>query len=199
MSISTATVLFTDLVGSTELSVSHGARFDEARRAHDTALRAAVEANGGTVIKGTGDGLMVTFGAAADGVAAARAAQQAIHRLNRQGRGPELSIRVGLSVGDVSFEDADCYGVPVIEAARLCAVAHGDAILATDLVRTVARGGLGTGFEDQGALRLKGLPDPVPVVEVVWERLERSTAPLPARIATASASFVGRATGAGAA
>ncbi|MGH9274203.1 MAG: ATP-binding protein, partial [Acidimicrobiales bacterium] len=192
MSISTATVLFTDLVGSTELSVSHGARFDEARRAHDTVLRAAVEANGGTVVKGTGDGVMATFGAAADGVAAARAAQQAIHRLNRQGRGPSLSIRVGLSVGDVSFEGSDCFGEPVIEAARLCAAAEGDGILATDLVRTVARGRRATGFDDKGALQLKGLPDPVPVVEVLWERLERSTAPLPARVAAVSASFVGR-------
>ena len=99
MNTSTTTVLFTDLVASTELSVQFGARFDEARRAHDALLRSAVEANHGRVIKGTGDGLMGTFDTATDGIAAARSAQQSIHRLNRQGREPALSIRVGLVGG----------------------------------------------------------------------------------------------------
>jgi class 3 adenylate cyclase/tetratricopeptide (TPR) repeat protein len=193
MSISTATVLFTDLVGSTELAVRLGAEFDGPRRAHDTALRSAVEANGGTVIKGMGDGVMATFGAAADALAAARAAQQSIHRLNRQGRGPALSIRVGLSAGDVSFEETDCYGEPVIEAARLCAAAGGDRIFATDIVRTLAGCRRAAGFAPVGLLELKGLPDPLPVVEVLWEREERSTTPLPARLAVTGTSFVGRA------
>jgi class 3 adenylate cyclase/predicted ATPase len=193
MSISTATVLFTDLVGSTELSVRHGPAFDDARRAHDAALRSVVEGNGGTVVKGTGDGLMATFGAATDGLAAARAAQQAIHRLNGHGRGPALSIRVGVSVGDVSFEAGDCFGEPVIEASRLCEAAAGNGILATELVRTLAGSRRADGFGDVRPLRLKGLPDPVPVVEVLWERLQRSTTPLPPRLAEETASFVGRA------
>jgi class 3 adenylate cyclase len=83
----TATVLFTDLVSSTELSIAHGPAYDEARRNHDALLRAAVEASGGTVIKGLGDGIMATFDAVADGVAAARAAQAAIHRLTSGGPG----------------------------------------------------------------------------------------------------------------
>lgn len=188
----TATVLFTDLVASTELSVTHGERFDEVRRAHDTMLRSAVEANGGTVVKGTGDGLMATFGGAAAGVAAARAAQQAIHRLNRQARGPVLSIRVGLAVGDVSFEASDCFGEAVVEAARLCAAAEGDVILATELVRLVAGGRRAPGYGEVCTMSLKGLPDPVAMVEVQWERLGRSTAPLPPRLAVATESFVGR-------
>lgn len=192
MSTTTATVLFTDLVASTELSVRHGERFDDVRRAHDTALRSAVEANGGTVVKGTGDGLMATFGGAAAGVAAARAAQQAIHRLNRQARGPALSIRVGLAVGDVSYESSDCFGEAVIEAARLCADADGDVILATELVRSVAGGRRAPGYGEVRMMTLKGLPDPVAVVEVLWERLGRSTAPLPPRLAVPSESFVGR-------
>jgi class 3 adenylate cyclase len=192
MSISTATVLFTDLVGSTELAVRLGPQFDDARRAHDALLRSAVEANGGKVIKGTGDGLMATFNAAADGVAAARAAQQSIHRLNRQGRGPALSIRVGLSAGDVSFEGSDCYGECVVEAARLCELADGDRILATEVVRFLAAARRAPGWDLVGTLELRGLPDPLPVVEIVWERLERSTAPLPPRLSTPDLSFVGR-------
>ena len=192
MATSTTTVLFTDLVASTELSVRYGDRFNEARRAHDALLRSAVEANQGRVIKGTGDGLMGTFATALDGLAAARAAQQSIHRLNQQGREPALSIRVGLAVGDVSFEASDCYGESVIEAARLCAAASGDQILATELVRAVAGLRRADGFEPVGALELKGLPEPVLAVEVRWERLARSTTPLPSRLAVPDASFVGR-------
>jgi class 3 adenylate cyclase len=192
MSTSTTTVLFTDLVTSTELSVRFGVRFDEARRAHDALLRSAVEANHGRVIKGTGDGLMATFATAADGIAAARSAQQSIHRLNQQGREPALSIRTGLAVGDVIFEPTDCYGQPVIEAARLCAVAEGDQILATELVRAIAGLHRAEGFKPLGAFELKGLPDPVPVVDIHWERLTRSTTPLPNQLAIPDLSFVGR-------
>lgn len=193
MSTATATVLFTDLVGSTDLSVRHGPRFDAARRSHDSLLRAAVEAHGGRVIKGLGDGIMATFAAVADGIAAARAAQQSIHRLNRQGCDPALSIRVGLAVGDVSFEDADCFGEAVIVAARLCAIAEADQILTTDLLRALAGSTPVAGsFEDLGAFELKGLPRAVSVVAVCWDRLARSTAPLPSRLAVRESAFVGR-------
>ena len=47
------------------------------------------------------------------------------------------AIRVGLSAGDVTWDDGDCFGTPVIEAARLCAVADGGQILAADVVRVL--------------------------------------------------------------
>ncbi len=192
MARGTATVLFTDLVASTEQSVEHGARFDDARRAHDAALRSVVEAHGGSVVKGTGDGLMATFDAVGDGVAAARSAQQALHRQNRRRGEPVLSIRVGLAVGDVSFEDGDCYGECVVQAARLCAIAAGEQILAPSLVRALAGGPRATGFLDVGPRELKGLPEPVEVVEVLWDRPEASATPLPPRLAGDTATFVGR-------
>jgi class 3 adenylate cyclase len=189
----TATVLFTDLVSSTELSIAHGAAFDEVRRTHDALLRNAVGAAGGTVIKGLGDGIMAAFDAVGDAVTAARAAQAGIHRLNHRGTGPALSIRVGLSLGDVTYEDdGDCFGEPVIEAARLCAIAEGDQILATALVKALV-GRQPDGFVDLGRRALKGLPEPVEVVEVRWERPEASATPLPARLASAPTDFVGRA------
>jgi class 3 adenylate cyclase len=73
----TATVLFTDLVGSTELRGRLGDdAAEELRRAHDRLLTEAVEGNGGRVVKGLGDGIMATFTGAADAVAAAVAVQQ---------------------------------------------------------------------------------------------------------------------------
>src|SRR5438093_7968814 len=105
----TATVLFTDLVASTELRGRLGEEAaDSLRRTHDRLLTQAVEAHAGRVVKGLGDGIMATFPGAADAVAAAVAIQQAVDRQNRAGKSPlPLSVRVGLSAGDVSFEDDD--------------------------------------------------------------------------------------------
>src|SRR2546423_180452 len=105
----TASVLFTDLVGSTELRGRLGEEAaDELRRKHDQLLAQAVEANNGRVIKGLGDGIMATFAGASDAVSAAVAIQQAVDRLNRSGKAAfPLTVRAGLSAGDVSFEDDD--------------------------------------------------------------------------------------------
>src|ERR1043165_7576677 len=131
MSRTTATVLFTDLVGSTELRGRLGEETaDDLRRKHDRLLTQAVEANNGQVVKGLGDGVMATFAGAADAVAAAVAMQQGIDRLNRSGKVPvPLAVRVGLSAGDVAFGDDDVHGTPVIEASRLCGAADGGEIL----------------------------------------------------------------------
>ena len=184
----TVTVLFTDLVGSTEMTFGLDG-FDEIRRAHDALLYATVEANGGVVVKGLGDGVMATFLSAAKSVATARKIQQVFHRQNRRGRGPELSLKIGLSIGDVIYDGLDCFGAPVIEAARLCAIAQGDQILATEMLRAVARD---TGVAPVGALELKGIPEPVDVVEIVWERVRASETPLPPRLALDDPAFVGR-------
>src|ERR1051325_8335998 len=126
-----AVVLFTDLVGSTELRGRLGEEAaDDLRRRHDQLLAQAVEANNGRVVKGLGDGIMATFGGAADAVGAGVAIQQGIDRLNRSGKVPvPLAVRVGLSAGDVSFEDDDVHGTAVIEASRLCGAADGGEIL----------------------------------------------------------------------
>jgi class 3 adenylate cyclase len=126
---STAIVLFTDLVGSTELRSRLGEDAAEAlRRDHDRLIASAIEANRGRLVKNLGDGVMATFTGASDALAAAVAIQQALDRHNRSGSSdvPRLEIKIGVSAGDVAFEGADCFGTPVIEAARLCAAAGGE-------------------------------------------------------------------------
>src|SRR4051812_45390991 len=109
---STASVLFTDLVGSTELRSRVGEESaDEIRRRHDAVLTTAIEANHGRVVKSLGDGLMAVFEAAADAVAAAIAAQQSVASLVDIAE--PVTIRIGVSVGDVTFEAADCFGTAV--------------------------------------------------------------------------------------
>jgi class 3 adenylate cyclase len=190
----TATVLFTDLVGSTEL---RGRLGDEAaeqlRRAHDRLLTEAVEGNGGRVVKGLGDGIMATFTGAADAVAAAVAVQQAVDRMNRSGgTQASLAVRVGLSAGDVSLEDDDVHGTPVIEASRLCAAANGGAILAAEVVRILA-GSVGDHtYTSVGPLELKGLEHPVNAVRVAWEPAVRAGLPIPPLLTDIGRVFVGR-------
>ncbi|HEV3364836.1 MAG TPA: AAA family ATPase [Acidimicrobiia bacterium] len=187
----TAIVLFTDLVGSTELRSRLGEDAAETlRQQHDALITAAIEANGGTVVKNLGDGIMATFTGAADAVGAAVAIQQAIERHNRSGAAA-LAVRIGVSAGDVVFEKSDCFGTPVIEAARLCAAAAGGQILASEIVRWMARSG-GSTFHSVGNLELKGLSEPVPTVEVGWEPLAGSSVPLPSFLTDIGRIFVGR-------
>lgn len=194
-----ATILFTDLVGSTSLRAGLGEdAADQLRRVHDAMLSAAVTSHRGTVVKGSGDGILAAFASASDALSAAVAAQQALWQYNRRAdRLAELSVRMGLSVGDVSWEGGDCFGVPVVEAARLEAAAGGATILCSDLVRALAHGRGAHRFVERGALTLKGLPEPVVAFEVAWDPPEVTGAALadllPPGLAMAhGAAFVGR-------
>jgi class 3 adenylate cyclase len=194
MGRTTATILFTDLVGSTELRGRLGEEPAEGlRRTHDRLLAQGVETNGGRVVKGLGDGIMATFAGASDAVAAAVVIQQAIDRLNRSGKtSVALAVRVGLSAGDVTFEDDDVHGTPVIEASRLCAAADGGEILAADVVRVLAGSTEGLAWTSFGALELKGLDHPVVAVKVAWEPAVVSSIPMPPLLTDVGRIFVGR-------
>src|SRR2546423_822487 len=124
---STATVLFTDLVASTELRSRLGEQTaEEIRRQHDRLMSEAIEKHRGRLVKNLGDGVMATFAGASDALAAAVGIQQALGRHNRSSASVvPLEVRIGVSAGDVTVEEGDCFGTPVIEAARLCAAAAG--------------------------------------------------------------------------
>ena len=168
---STEIVLFTDLVGSTELRAGLGEdAAEELRRTHDRLLGEAIAASGGRLVKNLGDGVMATFAGASDAVAAAVRVQQLIDRHNRSAAGlARLDVRIGISAGDVTIEEGDCFGTPVIEAARLCAAAAGGQILVSEVVRWLAGSTGGHRFTSVGALELKGLPAALPSCEVSWE------------------------------
>jgi len=189
--------MFTDLVGSTALAsqLSQEA-FDDLRRTHFGVLREALAATGGTEVKNLGDGLMVVFPAASGALACAVAMQQAVDRDNAAAVWP-LGLRIGVSAGEATRESTDYFGDPVIEASRLCARAEAGQILVTQLVRANAGRRTPHAFTSLGELELKGLPDPVEALTVLWEPLPLdSTAaevPLPARLAyRPSVGVIGR-------
>jgi class 3 adenylate cyclase len=166
--VETVTVLITDLVGSTGREARLGpAAADELRRDHFGVLREAIGGSPGTEIKNTGDGLMVVFQGAVDAVDCGIAIQQRIERRNR-GADEQLAIRVGIAVGDATCEEDDYFGVPVVEATRLCDKAIGGQILVTELVRLIG-GREGHDFSPMGPVELRGRPEPVSAYEVGWE------------------------------
>jgi class 3 adenylate cyclase/tetratricopeptide (TPR) repeat protein len=187
------TLLFTDLVGSTDTLARLGEeRAEQLRQTHFSLLREAISRTQGTEVKNLGDGLMVIFAAASDAVGCAVAMQQSLERHNRRAT-EALHLRIGISVGEATCEESDYFGTPVVEAARLCARAEGGQVLVTEMVRALAGSRAGQRFEPLGALELKGLPDPVPVCEVRWETASTAGLPLPPRLAVEPAvAFVGR-------
>ncbi len=186
-------MLFTDLVGSTDLMSRLGeAAFDELRRAHFAALRQAIDWAGGEEIKNTGDGVMATFGSVVDAIHCAAAMQQGTDRHARTA-GVALAVRVGLSLGEVTFEGEDVFGTAVVEAARLVGVARAGQILCSALVRTLAQSRAAVRFVDVGSMALKGLVEPVAVCEVAWEPLPPLTSvPMPPLLIRTGRIFVGR-------
>ncbi len=199
MSVSvTATFVFTDLVNSTATSARLGpAAAEELRQTHFRLLREAVAASDGVEVKNLGDGVMVMYSSLSRALDGAVAMQQAIDRHNRSDAEP-LGVRIGVSVGEATEDDGDYFGDPVVEASRLCAAAEGGQVLASDVVRSLVRRGGTHTFADVGPMGLKGIPDPVDVVELVWEPAgAEASVPLPGRLVglatDAQFGFFGRA------
>src|SRR5262245_26480823 len=161
----TATILFTDVVGSTELRARLGeAEADRLFLDHQRDLGRVIATHGGRLVKTSGDGVMATFGAASQAVGAAVALQSAVRESS-----PEISVRVGIAAGDVAWDEGDCFGLPVVTAARLQAAANGGQILVSHIVRLLAGDRAGDRYHPAGTLELKGLPMPVEAYEVGWD------------------------------
>ncbi len=186
MTTENVAVLFTDIVDSTALSqLLSPEDADEARQRHFSVLRQALVASGGIEVKNLGDGLMVVFVSASAALACAVAMQQAVDVDNR-GRQHRVALRIGVSGGEVAHQEGDYFGDPVVEASRLCSASGGGQILAAEVVRLMAGRRSRHETRPLGGLSLKGLPEPVGAIEVVWEPLEPQNAkgliPLPGRL-----------------
>lgn len=166
-SASLVTILFTDLVGSTELLSRAGD--DEAQRifrAHHNLLAEVAAAHGGEEVKWLGDGLMVAFPSAVDALHAATAMQQ---QSRRPVSGEHLAIRVGLNAGEALRDATDYFGTAVVVARRLCDRADAGQILCSETVAGLVAGRAAFSFISLGKLELKGVPEPVAACELGYE------------------------------
>ena len=147
-----ATVLFTDIVGSTQRSAELGdLAWKQPLEDHHRILRTALEHHGGREISTAGDGFFATFDGPA---AAARCAIQAVHDV----RTLDLEIRAGVHTGEVETIDAEIGGLGVTIGARIGALAGPSEVLASSTVKDLTAGS-GLSFEDAGEHELKGVPD----------------------------------------
>src|SRR5277367_1485538 len=168
------TILFTDLVGSTAMFDRYGDEAADAlRREHFASLRTAVVVHGGREIKSAGDGLMVAFTSAADAVRCAVEMQRAT-----TGADGGLPMRIGLDAGEPLSEGDDLHGTPVIVASRLCDAAGDGEVLASEVVRRIAGSRVTALMRPAGAMRFKGLSEPVAVAIVQWREGEQGRAAL---------------------
>jgi class 3 adenylate cyclase/tetratricopeptide (TPR) repeat protein len=163
----TATIVFTDLVGSTQLLVRLGHDAYEAlRRSHFDSLRLAATVHQGSEINSTGDGLVFAFRSAGEAMASMIRMQQGADLAARR-FGGDPRIRVGASSGETTRDGNDICGIAVVEAARLCAAALPGQILVSDVVRGLTRG-LGYELVPVGEFALKGLPELVSGYAIEW-------------------------------
>jgi class 3 adenylate cyclase/pimeloyl-ACP methyl ester carboxylesterase len=163
------TLLFTDMEGSTSLTQRLGdAQAQELLRLHDTIVREALRAHGGSEVKHTGDGIMASFVSASGALECAVRIQRALAEHYREQHERPVQLRIGLNAGEPVRESGDLFGTAVQLARRICDQAQPGQILAANVVRELAAG-KGFLFADLGEVVPKGFEDPVRLYAVRWE------------------------------
>jgi class 3 adenylate cyclase len=146
-----ATVMFTDIVGSTERASELGdRRWRELLDEHETVIRAELARHQGIEVKTTGDGLLATFDGPARAIHCATAVASATDRIG-------LPVRVGLHTGECERRNGDIGGIAVHIGARVMAEAAAGEVLVSRTVKDLTVGS-DIAFEERGARQLKGVP-----------------------------------------
>jgi class 3 adenylate cyclase len=172
-STGTVTLLFTDLVGSTELIDRLGDQAgDRLLRDHFAILREAAAEHGGREVKSLGDGLMLAFASALGAVACAVRMQRRIAAYAEQAGGEAVALRIGLNAGEAISAEGDYFGTTVVVAKRLCDRAGRGQILVSDVVRSLVDRSGEHRFIALGALQLKGLAEPITAFGLEWHSPE---------------------------
>jgi class 3 adenylate cyclase len=148
-----ATVLFTDVVGSTEQVARLGdRRWRELLSNHDKVIRAELERLRGREIKSTGDGFLATFDGPGRAIQCACSIRDVVHGLG-------LEIRAGLHTGEIELRGDDIAGIAVHIGQRVSVLARPGEVLVSSSVPPLVTGS-GIDFDDGGEHDLKGLPEP---------------------------------------
>jgi class 3 adenylate cyclase len=147
-----ATLLFVDIVGSTEqASVLGDRRWTAIRDRFEASVREALAGYGGELVDVAGDGVLAMFAGPARAVRCAREIREAV-------RAQGIEVRSGLHAGEVSTRTGGIAGIAVHIAARVSALAEPGEVLVTRTIRDLVAGS-GIEFEERGEHELKGVPD----------------------------------------
>jgi class 3 adenylate cyclase len=146
-----ATVLFTDIVGSTERAAQLGdSRWRRLLDEHESVMRAQLDRYRGREVKTTGDGFLATFDGPARAIRCARDAVRGLHDVG-------IDIRTGIHTGECELRNGDIGGIAVHIGARVMSTAGPGEILVSSTVRDLTVGS-DIDFEDRGSRPLKGVP-----------------------------------------
>jgi class 3 adenylate cyclase len=148
-----ATILFTDIVASTERTVAIGdQRWRELLDAHDVTVEQQLARHRGKKVHGVGlgDGVLAVFDGPARAIRCASDIRRALRDIG-------LEIRAGLHAGEVEVRDQDVAGIAVNLARRVCDVGNGGEVLVSSTVKDLVAGS-GLAFADRGEHELKGIP-----------------------------------------
>lgn len=153
------TVLFTDIVGSTQrLSTVGDSRWTSTLDELDSLVSREVGRHRGQVIKSTGDGHLATFDAPGRGIRCAQELRESVRRI-------DLRIRAGLHTGEVELRAGDLGGMAVHIGRRVCDLAGPDEVLVSAALPALVAGS-GFEFRDRGSRELKGVPGDWQLFEV---------------------------------
>jgi serine/threonine protein kinase/class 3 adenylate cyclase len=155
-----ATVMFTDIVGSTQHALEIGdCRWRELVTKHDSRVRAQLARFRGHEVDSVGDGILATFDGPARAIRCACAISESVRELG-------IQIRAGLHAGECQRAGPNVRGIAVHIAARVAAQALPGEVLVSSTVRELVAGSA-LRFDDRGARVLEGVPDPVQLFAVI--------------------------------
>ncbi|HLZ29409.1 MAG TPA: tetratricopeptide repeat protein [Chloroflexota bacterium] len=199
--VGTVTFMLTDIVGSTRLWEQSPAKMRATCARHDELIEALVGEHAGVLVRprGEGDSRFAVFARATEAVAAGCAIQRALHAEAWPLPEP-LGVRLALHTGEADLRDGDYYGTAPNRCARLRDAAHGGQAVLSSVTASLARERLpvGASLRSLGRHRLKDLPEPDEIFQVLHPELPAEFPPLrtlsssPHNLPAQMTSFVGR-------
>ena len=193
----TVTFVFTDIEGSTRLLTEHREAYPELLARHHAIIRRALADHSGTEVKTEGDAFFAVFTKAADAIAFAADAQRELHATDFPASAKVL-VRMGIHTGEGALSDGDYVGLDVHRAARIAAAGHGGQVLVSEATRALAGDSLpaSAALRDLGEHKLKDLPAPIRLYQLVLDGLNSDFAPVRSlgrgNLPETLTSFIGR-------
>ena len=174
-----ATLMFTDLVGSTRLRERLGDGVaDEIGVEHDRIIGDALASTGGRLVKNLGDGALAVFDSSVNAVVAGQRIQEGVLLYNRRADSARhIGVRIGINAGEVATDNGDVIGLPVAVASRVCDKADGGQILITDTVRALIGRRARFPLVSIGSHSLKGVDDPIELWSIEDTHESKSSRP----------------------